>query len=45
MEPANIHMYRHAREFDLPPILLLLRLPIQGLLIAWAWIYAKRSVA
>ena len=39
--PANVHMSLHAREFSLPPLLLLLRLPIQGLLILWAWSYAR----
>ncbi len=43
--PANVHMYLHAREFSLPPLLLLLRLPIQGLLIFWAWIYTRRAPA
>ncbi|MDB5351757.1 MAG: putative rane protein [Planctomycetota bacterium] len=43
--PANVHMYLHAREFALPPLLLLLRLPIQGLLIFWAWIYVRRAAA
>ncbi len=40
--PANVFMYQHASNFGLPPIALLLRLPIQGLLILWAWTYARR---
>jgi uncharacterized membrane protein len=40
--PANVFMYRHPEEFDLPPALLLLRLPMQGLLILWAWAYTRR---
>jgi uncharacterized membrane protein len=40
--PANVTMYQHAEAFSVPPILLLLRLPIQGLLILWAYAYAKR---
>ena len=39
--PANIFMWRHADEFGLPPLALLLRLPLQGLLIFWAWTYTK----
>jgi uncharacterized membrane protein len=35
-------MYQHPEEFDLPPVLLLLRLPMQGLLILWAWAYTRR---
>lgn len=36
--PANIHMAVHAEEFPrFSPLALWLRLPIQGLLIAWAW--------
>jgi len=40
--PANLFMYQHASIFGLPPIALLLRLPVQGLLILWAWTYARR---
>ena len=40
--PANYFMYQHPEKFDLSPTLLLLRLPIQGLLILWAWAYARR---
>ena len=40
--PANLFMYQHADKFGLPSLLLLLRLPLQGLLIYWAWIYARR---
>jgi uncharacterized membrane protein len=40
--PANVHIYRHAGQFSVPPLLLLLRLPLQGLRIFWAWIYARR---
>jgi uncharacterized membrane protein len=40
--PANVHMYLHPELFpDLPQVGLLVRLPIQGLLIAWAWVYTR----
>jgi uncharacterized membrane protein len=36
--PANIHMALHPEEFpDIAPWVLWLRLPIQGVLIAWAY--------
>jgi uncharacterized membrane protein len=36
--PANVHMALHPQRYeDIPAWLLWLRLPIQGLLIAWAW--------
>ncbi|MDG3002380.1 DoxX family protein [Paludisphaera mucosa] len=41
--PANVEMYRHAERFSIPPALLLLRLPLQGLLILWAYAYTRRS--
>jgi uncharacterized membrane protein len=37
--PANLYMYQHPELFPLPPAALLLRLPIQGLLILWAFAY------
>jgi len=37
--PANVFMYQHAESFSAPPVVLLLRLPIQGLLILWAYAY------
>jgi uncharacterized membrane protein len=40
--PANVFMYRHPERFGLSPTLLLLRLPLQGLLILWAWAYTRR---
>jgi uncharacterized membrane protein len=40
--PANIYMYQHADSFSIRPIALLLRLPIPGLLILWAYAYTKR---
>ena len=40
--PANLFMFQHAERFAVPPALLLLRLPLQGLLILWAWAYTRR---
>ena len=41
--PANVYMTMHPERFPrLPVWLLWVRLPLQGVLIAWAWRYAKR---
>ena len=41
--PANIFMTMHPERFAQVPVWLLWgRLPLQGLLIAWAWRYTKR---
>ena len=40
--PANIHVYQHPELFPFPPFLHLLRLPLQGLLIFWAFAYTRR---
>ena len=40
--PANVHVYRHQELFPLPPVVHLLRLPLQGLLILWAYAYTRR---
>ena len=41
--PANIFMTMHPERFARVPVWLLwARLPLQGLLIAWAWRYTKR---
>lgn len=39
--PANLFMWQHAEQFSIRPIWLLIRLPLQGLLIAWAWAYTR----
>ena len=40
--PANVHMATHAYLYPTLPVLgLWLRLPAQGLLIAWAWWYTR----
>ena len=41
--PANIHVYLHQRVFPLHPALHLARLPLQGVLILWAYLYTKRA--
>lgn len=40
--PANVFMYQNPERFSVSPTLLLLRLPLQGLLILWAWAYTRR---
>jgi uncharacterized membrane protein len=40
--PANVYMYQHPELFALPPLLLLMRLPLQGVLILWAYDYTRR---
>ena len=36
--PANVHMVIHADQFsEIPFWALLIRLPLQGILIAWVW--------
>jgi len=40
--PANIFMATHPEQYpDMYPFLLWLRLPLQGLLVAWAWAYTR----
>jgi len=40
--PANINMALHPEQFDwATPIALYLRLPMQAVLIAWAWWYTR----
>jgi uncharacterized membrane protein len=41
--PANYYMYQHPELFPtIPPIGLLIRLPLQGVLILWAYAYTRR---
>jgi uncharacterized membrane protein len=40
--PANVYMFQHPERFPLPPTLLLLRLPLQVVLILWAYAYTRR---
>jgi uncharacterized membrane protein len=41
--PANIYLYQHQEILPGPPLLHLLRLPLQGVLIGWAWLYTKHE--
>jgi uncharacterized membrane protein len=43
--PANIYMYQHSELFEVRPLILLLRLPLQVLLIAWAWVYTRNQTS
>jgi uncharacterized membrane protein len=40
--PANIYVYQNQQMFPLPGWVHLLRLPLQGVLILWAYAYARR---
>jgi uncharacterized membrane protein len=40
--PANFYMFQHPERFSLSPTLLLLRLPLQVVLILWAYAYTRR---
>jgi len=40
--PANIQLFRHQELLPLPPLVHLLRLPLQGALILWAYAYTGR---
>lgn len=39
--PANIYVFQHQDVLPAPPIVHLLRLPLQGLFILWAWWHAR----
>ena len=42
--PANVHMTMHAELYPFAsPLFLWLRLPLQGLLIAWAYSYTRNK--
>jgi uncharacterized membrane protein len=40
--PANVSMAQHPAKSGLSPTLLLLRLPLQGVLILWAYAYTRK---
>ena len=40
--PANIYLYQHQEILRVAPIVHLLRLPMQGVLILWAYSYTRR---
>lgn len=39
--PANVYLYQHQALVPAPPIVHLLRLPLQGLLILWAYWHTR----
>jgi uncharacterized membrane protein len=39
--PANVHMALHTELYPYSPVVLWLRLPLQGLLIAWAYWFTR----
>ena len=41
--PANVNMAVHHIGFDGPPWVLWARLPLQGVLIAWAWWFTRSN--
>lgn len=40
--PANIYLYQNQEILPAPPVLHLLRLPLQGVLILWAWWHTRK---
>ncbi len=40
--PANVYMFQSSEQFGVSRNFLLLRLPLQGLLILWAFAYTRR---
>jgi uncharacterized membrane protein len=43
--PANIHMYLHREQYPFSGIILLLRLPVQVLLVLLVYVYARPKTA
>jgi uncharacterized membrane protein len=42
--PAHVHMFVHAERFtDVPYAAIVLRMPMQAVLIWWAWLYTRAS--
>ena len=39
--PANLHVFQHQELLPAPPLVHLLRLPLQGVFILWAYWYTK----
>lgn len=40
--PANLYMFQHPEKFAPSPTLFPLRMPLQGVLILWAWTCMRR---
>lgn len=42
--PANIHMFMNQNQWpEVPPIFTVVRLPLQALFIAWAWMFTRKG--
>ncbi|HYX36074.1 MAG TPA: DoxX family protein [Oligoflexus sp.] len=42
--PANVYMYTHSEQWpEIPPVATLIRLPLQFVFIAWAWLFTRKS--
>lgn len=41
--PANLHVFQHQELLQAPPLVHLLRLPLQGIFILWAYWYTRPS--
>ncbi len=41
--PANLHVFQHQELLPAPPLVHLLRLPLQGVFILWAYWYTRTS--
>lgn len=39
--PANIYLYQHQDILPAPPLVHLLRLPLQGVFVIWAWWHTR----
>lgn len=42
--PANIYLYQHQEILPAPPIIHLLRLPLQGVFILWAYRHTRAAI-
>jgi uncharacterized membrane protein len=41
--PANIYLFQHQEILPAPPIIHVLRLPLQGLFMVWAFLHTRRG--
>ena len=42
--PANIYLYQHQELLPAPPLVHLLRLPLQAVFLAWAYWHTRRPI-
>lgn len=42
--PANLHVYQHQELITAPPLVHLLRLPLQGVFILWAYWHTRTAI-